>query len=120
MFDKHQSPEGMGCQNIIIIGRYVELSQCPLYNTNKKHVFVIDFTHYSMDKFCLKKTKCSCQALITQSVLKDLRIVGSWFEALAWPIFFLSIDDSHCNKIHSSLTAVHCFDNIYVGKQLVA
>ena len=29
-------------------------------------------------------------------------------------------DDSHCNRIHSSLTAVNCFDHGYVGKQLVA
>ena len=34
----------------------------------------------------------------------------------ARPIFFLRIDDSHCNRIHSSLSAVHCFDNGYVGK----
>ena len=27
------------------------------------------------------------------------------------PIFFLRIDDSHCDRIHSSLTAVHYFDN---------
>ena len=27
---------------------------------------------------------------------------------------------SHCDSIHSSLTAVHCFDNVYVGKQPVA
>ena len=30
------------------------------------------------------------------------------------------IDDSHCDRIHSSLTAVRCFDNGYVGKQPVA
>ena len=28
--------------------------------------------------------------------------------------------DIHCNKIHSPLTAVHCFDNGNVGKQPVA
>ena len=38
----------------------------------------------------------------------------------AWPIFFPRIDDSHCNRIHSSLTTVHCFNNGYVGKQPVA
>ena len=36
-------------------------------------------------------------------------------ETQAQPIFFPSIDDSH-----STLTAFHCFDNGYVGKQLVA
>ena len=30
------------------------------------------------------------------------------------------IDDSHCDKIPSSLTAVHCFDDGYVEKQPVA
>ena len=37
----------------------------------------------------------------------------------ARPIFFPRIDDSHCDKIHSSLTAVRCFDNGYMGKQSV-
>ena len=37
----------------------------------------------------------------------------------ARPIFFPRIDDSHCYKIHSSLTAVCCFDNCFVGKQPV-
>ena len=38
----------------------------------------------------------------------------------ARPIFFLRIDDSHCDRIYSSLTAFSCFDNGYVGKQPVA
>ena len=37
----------------------------------------------------------------------------------ASPIFFPRIDDNHCNRIHSSLTAVRFFDNGYVGKQPV-
>ena len=36
------------------------------------------------------------------------------------PIIFPSIDDSHFDRIHSSLTTVRCFDNGYVGKQPVA
>ena len=36
------------------------------------------------------------------------------------PIFFPGIDDSHYGRIHCSLTAVHCFDDGYVGKQPVA
>ena len=37
-----------------------------------------------------------------------------------WPKFFLQrTDDSDCNWIHSSLTAVHCFDDGSVGKQPV-
>ena len=36
-------------------------------------------------------------------------------------LFTLSrIDDGHCDRIHSSLTAVRCFDNSFVGKQPVA
>ena len=38
----------------------------------------------------------------------------------ARPIFFPRIDDSHCDRIHSSLTAIRWFDNGYVGKQPVA
>ena len=32
----------------------------------------------------------------------------------------LKIDDSNCDRIHSSLTAVRCFDNGYVEKQSAA
>ena len=39
---------------------------------------------------------------------------------LSWPIFFSKIDDSHCDRIHSSLTTVHCFDDGYMGKQPMA
>ena len=34
-------------------------------------------------------------------------------------MFFLRTVDSHCDRIHSSLTAVYCFDRGYVGKQPV-
>ena len=37
----------------------------------------------------------------------------------ARPKIFPSIDDSHCDRIHSSLTAFRCFDDGYVGKQPV-
>ena len=47
----------------------------------------------------------------------DLRRGSGWFDPrLGLP----RIDDSHCDRIHSSLTAVHCFDNGFVGKQPVA
>ena len=52
--------------------------------------------------------------------VEDLRTGGRWFDPRARPIFFPRIGDSHCDRIHSSLTAVHCFDNGYVGKQPVA
>ena len=37
--------------------------------------------------------------------------------SLARPLFFPRVDVSHCDRIHSSLTAVYCFDDGYVGKQ---
>ena len=38
----------------------------------------------------------------------------------ARPIFFPRVDDSHCHRIHSSLTSVQCFEDGYVWKQPVA
>ena len=32
----------------------------------------------------------------------------------------ISLDDSHCDKIHSFLNAKQCFDDNYMGKQPVA
>ena len=49
----------------------------------------------------------------------DLR-TGRWFDPPARLLFFPRINDSHCDRIHSSLTAVRCFDNGYAGKQSVA
>ena len=45
--------------------------------------------------------------------IQDLRTGGRWFDPPARPIFFLWIDDNHCNRIDSSLTDDH------VGKQPV-
>ena len=44
---------------------------------------------------------------------------GHWFEPQARPILFPRIDDSCCHRIHSSLTAVRCFDSNNVIKQPV-
>ena len=52
--------------------------------------------------------------------VQDLRTGGRWYDPLARPIFLPRFDDSHCDKNHSSFTAVHCFDNGYVVKQPVA
>ena len=57
---------------------------------------------------------------IYQMIYDEPHRTGSrWYESPAQPIFFPRIDDSHCDRIHSSLTAVLCFDNSYVGKQSV-
>ena len=50
----------------------------------------------------------------------DLRTGGHWFNPPSEPVLFPRIGDSHCDRIHSSLTAVHCFDDGYVGKQPVS
>ena len=41
-------------------------------------------------------------------------------QSQAWAIFFHRIDDSHCNRIHSSLSTVHFSGSDHVGKQPVA
>ena len=51
--------------------------------------------------------------------VQDLQTGSHWFEPLAWQIFFLRINDSHCESIHSFLTAAHGFDNSFDGKQPV-
>ena len=51
--------------------------------------------------------------------VETLRTGGRSFEPSAG-IIIPRIDDNNCDRIHSSLTAVRCFDNGYVGKQPVA
>ena len=43
--------------------------------------------------------------------IQDLRTGGRWLNS--------KIDDSHCDRIHCSLTVVHCFENGFFGKQPV-
>ena len=50
----------------------------------------------------------------------DLRTGGRWFDRHLGQYSFSEIGESQCNGVHASLTAVHCFDNGYVGKQPVA
>ena len=50
----------------------------------------------------------SCKSLVS---IHDLRIGGPWFVPR-----LLRIDDSHCDSIHSSLTAEYCVHDGYVGK----
>ena len=59
-------------------------------------------------------TKQHAEPHSSVSSVVDLRTRGRWFDAQ--PIFFPRIDDSHCNRIHSSLTVVCCFHNGYVGQ----
>ena len=50
----------------------------------------------------------------------DLRTGGRWFDPRFCQYSFPRTGDSHCHRIHSSLTAVCCFVNGYVGKQPMA
>ena len=58
--------------------------------------------------------------MIRLCTAEELRTAGCWLEPPAQPIFFSKIDDSHSDRIHASLTAPHCFNNGYLGKQHVA
>ena len=51
--------------------------------------------------------------------VEDLRKGGGLFEPSACSILFPRNDDSHCNRIHSSFIAAHCFSDRYVRKQQV-
>ena len=51
---------------------------------------------------------------------EPLSSVGSVEDWRTGPVFFPRIHDSHCDRIHSSLIAVRCFDNGLVVKQPVA
>ena len=57
-------------------------------------------------------------ALSSVGSVGDLRTGGRWFDPRS--IFFPRIDDSHFDRIHSSLAAVRCFDSGYVGTQPAA
>ena len=46
----------------------------------------------------------------------DLRR-DQWVDPPARPIFFSKIDDSHCDRIHPSLTVFHCFDGGHFKKR---
>ena len=52
--------------------------------------------------------------------VEDLITGGRCSESPILAIFFPRIDDSHCDRIHFSLAAAHCFDDVYVGKRSVA
>ena len=49
---------------------------------------------------------------------QDLK-TGRWFDSPTQPILFPRIEDSCCNRIDSSLNAVHCFDDGHVAKEPV-
>ena len=60
----------------------------------------------------VKTSKFSIRLPLYSNYFPSQRIHGQ-----ARPLFLLRIDDSHWDWIHSSLIAVLCFDDGYVGKQ---
>ena len=70
------------------------------------------YLHVGVQKFLAQREATTSHRRVTNSDKKA--------RSPARPIFFPMIDDSHCDRIHSSLTGVHCFDSGYVGKQPVA
>ena len=57
--------------------------------------------------------------------IQDFKTGGGWSDPPVQPIFLRSIDDSHSNRIHSFLTALHSsmmvmWENSYwLGKNIV-
>ena len=51
--------------------------------------------------------------------VQDLKTGGHWFDPW-FSQYSFRVEDSLCDKIHSSLTAFNHFDKVYVGKQPVA
>ena len=48
--------------------------------------------------------------------IQDLRTVGRWFDPRLGQYSLKIIYDIHCDGIHSSLAAVHCFEDGYERK----
>ena len=104
-----------------------------LHFSQFEFVFCEFFQFRNWLKFCrLVKIYIWCNCKLMWTILSisspspiapsiDLRTGGRWFDPrLGQSWFFQRIDDSHCDKIYSSLTAIHCLDNGYLGKQPVA
>ena len=67
---------------------------------------------FKSDEICLFLDLIFAEPNSSVCSIVDLR-TGHWFDP------WLILSDSHCNKIHSSLTAVDCFNSRYMGKQPV-
>ena len=89
------------------------------YQRGYEYIVRYDFGHsFCKGSLTLYHTSPTFNAKPHSSVgsVADLRPGGRWFPA----IFFSRIDDSYCDRIHSSVTAVLCFDNGYVRKKPLA
>ena len=52
--------------------------------------------------------------------VQELRTGGRWFVLQLGQYSFRELMTSHCDRIHCSLTTVHCLDYGYVGNRPVA
>ena len=62
---------------------------------------------------------CKLFQLDNFSFWKGIKNRSSLVRCPVRPVFSQRINDRYCDRIHSSRTAVHCFDDGYVGKQPV-
>ena len=79
-----------------------------------RHVkIILQMSRYLIESVCV--CVCVCVSLsLSLSSPPILPSCGSIIK-LCISIFFPRIDDSYCDRIHSSLTAVCCFGNGYVA-----
>ena len=54
--------------------------------------------------FFLRVVNSQLSPVVSVGSIEDMRTGGCQFKSLFWPMFFLRIDGSDCNRIHSSLT----------------
>ena len=76
-----------------------------------------DYQHFLFFLTMFSKVLSSPHSSV--SSVEEFRTEACWFEPQAWPTLFPRIDYCRCDRIHFSLTVVHCYADGYVGKQPV-
>ena len=99
---------------------YVVKSKAPPPFSFPEHRMVIKKSRYEIMLSCEVPRSFDCLSKYTCTGSCGLKNRRSLVQFPARPMFFPRNDDSHCNRIHSSLTTFRCFDNGYVGNQPVA
>ena len=80
-----------------------------------------DFKHLFLQQTCIDRSSNYPSTPKEPSpIAQSVALRRSLVRTPARPIFFPRIDDTHCDRIHSSLNAVRCFHSGYVEKQPVA
>ena len=83
-------------------------------------VFLFNIKIHSREKGIFFSLSACLSLAEPHSLVGSVENWRSLVRSPAWPIFFLRLDDSHYDRIHSSLTTVQCFDNGFMRKQPVA